>query len=692
MSSNYFNRIKHVADTFEGLVEELKGFTREKLGTEYEDFGNDDTATLLMEWIAYVGASVSWSSDRKLADNIMEFTRSLSIATAMAESEGLKLRGRSPQMTEITIQSESANSISIEKNSIAKTSVGDFLIPVDYTVPPGVTIKILAYEMSLVEFTINSTGEVFQTFELSDMALDDIDSSIVSNRTSIINRVDEDGSDYEEIWKEIDFLPHINKNITDSNENRYFTINYIDNKLSFGDGITGERLPKGTLDISLYTTRGLTKEIPQIKNNSISKILNPVTEEEYPITIISNSQGVGASNGDLDLEHVKYLYKGFKRARNVAINKEDFEFFAMNCDCSAGKVAKANAYIWQTTEENADILKVERDMYSIFNTFIESLQALYESFKGIIKEVNAEVIELKTFMAYIKEMVNSFDLTFGSLKTSYTSTLESSKSALLSCKSRYGEKIPEDVEPPTFYYDFSNERSIMDTAFSEFNILLKTFGNLKSIEGKGLDDYIISMNRFSDRFSVDLGEFLEENYKQSFQVLFSRLNDQIQKILYSPETSNIISLVVLTEDEDGYYRQANRYLIKELYLNLNRVSAPNIVLNIQDGYSNILNGRVKLKVKLKEVDSGYSQQIVKEKVQSFLSKKYKRLEFGEGISVYDVASSIESNISGVDRAGVEILEIVPNGEEHILNIDEYGDLDMSNHSDKLLQAIVIEVV
>lgn len=691
MDKNYFKNINYIADTFEGLVDSLKSYTRQKLGTEYEDFANDDASSLILEWISFVGSSISWSSDRKLSDNIMEFTRSLRVATGMAESEGLKLRGRTPQMTEITVRNISTSSIQIEKNSIAKTEVGDFLIPTSYSISSGGEISIIAYEMSYYEFNIESSGDIFQVIDLSNIGLDDIDSSIVSNQMTVISSPD-DNDIGEESWKEIDFLPHIDENVIDEHDYRYFTVNYIDNKVSFGDGVTGRILPAGNLKISFYTTRGLTTDIPQIKNNSISKILNPLTENEYPLTILSNTSGLGASNGDLDLQRIKYLYKGFKRARDVAINLEDFEYFAMNCDCSAGKVAKAKAYVWKTTEENADIIKIETDMYNLFNSFISNLQDLYTSFKSLVNTINTEVIEIKTFLAYIKEVVNSFSLTFSSMKTSYSSTLDTSKAALASCKNQYQSLLEGQENVPSFYYDFSNERNIMDTSFSEFNILLKTFDNLKSIKGKSIDDYILSMNKFSDQLSVDLGTFLEDNYKQSFKVLFDNLNNQIQKILYSPETSNVVSLVVLTQDDNGFYKQANRFLIKELYLKLNKVSAPNIVLNIQDGYSNVLDGRVKLKIKLKEVDDGYSSQILREKVSAFLSDKYKVLDFGEGISVYDVASSIENNIPGVTRAGVEIFEIIPENDEKMLDIDEYGDLDMTGNKDKLLQAIIIEVI
>lgn len=690
MKEKFFKKISYVADTFEGLVEELKAFTKEKLGTEYEDFAQDDVAMLLIEWISYVGASVSWGTDRKLSDNIMELTRSLKIANYMSESEGLKLKGRTPQMTEMTLRNENLTPVLIEKDSIVKTSVGDFLIPNNVTVANGSDIEVMAYEMIKVSADIISDGEIFQVVNLIDIGLDDINTSIVYNKTTIISSPDDENIGIEN-WTEIDFLPHINEDVIDDYDYRYFTVDYVNNKITFGDGITGRALPQGTINISFYMTRGLTVDIPQIKNNSISKILNPVTEDEYLINVVSNTQGDGASNGDIDLEHIKYLYKSFKRARDVAITLEDFEFFAMNCNCSSGKVAMAKAYTWKNVEENTDVISIEKSIYNLFNTFMSDLQDLYSNFKRDVDLLKSDLVELKTFISYVKESAASFNLTFNSLKTSYSSTIETSKIALLNCKNKFSEKITLEEDIPSYYYDFSNERNIMDSSFSEFNILLKTFGNLKDINGRTFDDYILLINNYSKLFDVDLDAFLEDNYKQLLEVLFIKLNDQIQKILYAPETVGVISLVVLTIDENGFYKQANRNLIKELYLSLNKVSAPNIVLNIQDGYSNILNGRVKLKVKIKKIDDGFSFQVIKEKISSYLSETYKKLNFGEGISIYDVTTGIEENVSGVKRVGVEIFELIPNGEEKMLTIDEFGDLDMSDNDNKLLQSIVIEV-
>jgi len=687
---NYFNKINFVADTYDGLLATLKGMTKDKLGDAYEDFSNDDVATLIQEWLAFVGASLSFSSDIKLSDNIVELTRSLKVLTILAESEGLKLSGRSPQTVEILVKSN-INTV-IPAGSIVRTSSGNFITSSSVNVPvydgTDNTIKsVSAFEGVRQTITIQSNGKPFEKFDLSSGGID-IGQSIVYNSVELVFAGRNDNN-----WREVDYFKY---NIEYEKEadgidkltaSQVFTVDYINNNLKFGDNITGVIPEAGNIEISFYVTRGADINVPQLKNGDVSAIIDGFSEEELiGITIIGNSQGKGASIGDLNLERIKELYKGYKFSRQSCLTLSDFENFAKRCICNSGRVSIAKAYVWREVIENAVITETEREMSILFDTFIEKLRQTQQRLQDDIKVFKNEIFKLKTFLAYMKTLASKLDTQLDDLQSSYKTSLELTKSAISACKTN-GKTNEIDLKVTNdFYYDFSSEKSIMDDAFSVFNITVLAFDKLTDIEGRTINDYITLISELEEKFKIDIDETLTNRYKSDINRLFNNLNNEINNLLYSPETASVINLVVLIEDNNGNYIKASNVLLQELYMAFLGNYDPSVLLHIQDGYGSIIDNALKIKVKLKEVDIGYSKEIIKIKVKRYLSDNYNRLLFGQGLTVYEVINDIETNVSGVRKAGVQLIDKTDQ-----LVIDDYGDLDMGSMSDKLIQNIEIEV-
>jgi len=671
---NYFDKINFVADTYDGLITTLKGMTKDKLGDAYEDFSNDDVATLIMEWMAFVGSSVSWSSDRKLSDNIIELTRSLKVATILAESEGLKLFGRTPQS--VTVNVISTTDTTIPVNSIVRTSSGNFVTLAEtkvfaYDGTVNTIANIDAIEATKYSLSKQITGESFQKIDLSESGLD-IGQSIVNKSIVISFYSEEDDS-----WSEVDYFTYDSEKV--------FTVDYINNYLKFGDNITGTIPPEGSINISFLVTRGLDIDIPQLKNGDVSAILDPDSEEEISVSILSNSQGRGASLGDLDLDRIKELYKGFKSSRQSCLSTDDFENFAMRTICNSGRVGLAKAYVWRDTKQNSVILQVKKEMSLLFLDFIEKLKRLQLQLQSDIISFKEEMFKLKTFLSYMKILAGKLDTQLDELKGSYKTTLGMTQSAIEACKQNGKTEIDTKVTND-FYYDFSSEKNIMDDAFSQFGITITAFDKLTDIEGRTIDDYIVLINEIEEKFKIDIDETLDQKYKTEISRLFKTLDVELQNLLYSPETASIINLVILVEDTNGDYVRASNALLQELYNKFIGNYDPSIILNLQDGYSSILSNILTINVKLKEVDTGYSKEIIKTKIKQYLGKNYKRLDFGEGLTVYEVINDIETNVKGVKKAGVQFTD--SSGE---LYIDDFGDLDMSEMTDILIQNIKITV-
>ena len=685
------DNVNFIADTYEGLLENLKSETKRLFGNDgYEDFSRDDVATLLMEWIAFSVSSLSWSSDRKISDNIMELTRSLRIAGFISKSAGLKLKGRTPQSVNITVTNKKTINITIPKYSTVVTTNGNFILTSDVIIGGGLSVTFTAIEANLLEFSGNLSGNAFQSFNLITAGIDDIQ-SIVPESAIVSIESDNQNESVDGFWVESDVL---NYNVAnDVNKNRYYTIDYINNTLEFGDGITGALPDKGLVKISFLVTKG--DAVTQLKSGDVRAILSYTDNANINDITITNEIGYSGNSGDFDLEKIKHLYRGFKPSKSACITLEDFENHALRFQSQYGNVAVAKAIVWKNFKENSYIHSIKVSMFNLFEDFIKQLSIKLDLIKKEISSLLFDVSAFRVFIRYFKNTVSSMKNNIASMRTIYESTIDTSRSALSVCKSQAKIKPVDNLDTSSlviennFQYDFSNEKATMDDSISKIEKYLSIFDDPKDINDKSIDDFLSMFNNhYSVITSVSIDAIVSDYYRKVFSDLFEQLENQVNTLLYDPSTASVISLMIMAKNGNNFV-PINIKLINDLYLYFNGIKDPTVVLSIVDGIGSVIRDKIEISIKVNEIKSGYSISTIKKRIEDIILELYSNMTFGQGILLYDISKAIDDNVRGVISTSAKI-NITDSTLEDI-EIDEFGNLDISAVPNRIIQGIKVTV-
>lgn len=208
--------------------------------------------------------------------------------------------------------------------------------------------------------------------------------------------------------------------------------------------------------------------------------------------------------------------------------------------------------------------------------------------------------------------------------------------------------------------------SKIDGLFEDRKVLIENpLSNLQ----RYIDNFVVSLEFEGDRIEQDLLDVVGQNIQDpTFIEFVDRLKNSRDKLdelidhlgdIYESECGpNLISVPILTFDEDEFYAQPSLGLMNALEDDLNRRGEPSVVIRVSDGSKHLVRPAIDVYFK---TESGSSDTDVRDRINSRLLSELKNRAFGQDLylggkeGVHEFAKRIE----GLDFINFDITGHLP---------------------------------
>lgn len=661
-----------VPDTYNEYYNALKSHLDAKFGGQFSDLPDDDPSLLLIEWMAFSMQAISWTTDKKVTDVIVDLTSSLRIAGYIAKSNGMKPQGRSPIVLLVTLTNTGSGEIFIPKYSYITASSGsEYYFLSNITIGNGATEKIEVYSGSLIQTSYQSTNKINQKIDVSSF-MDIADYSIA------------EGSIYIENWEEQEFLSFEKTN--------QFIVDYINSVIEFGDGITGN-IPSNVIDLTFLISKGSSDTVESL----IGVEFDTVTPHErndlsYGDLIVDDVKIMSAgTNGDLDLDRLKRMFPVFQVARYSCIKTEDFETFGERFTYNGMRISQAKAYLFTDPETDVEIVSAKSNFWDAFleildtyMTYTNSIQSQIEMFESILESISLYLESFHSLMDSVSSRVSSLNLMSSQLSQRVSSEIDTVKNSAypiddegnklttgtpLETASRYIKGVEHSYTPNVsgIFLDIQSEAE----SVSSFSSIISSF---KDQNGSTINDYISQLLSLTANIKGIEESVLTDQielFRQKFSIAFEQISTNISRVLEASSTTAIMKLSCIVRDSTGAIIPIAEEFTQKIQDYFRTIKDPMMQLEVIDGSIAVVTG-VNIKVQVRKVERGATSMVVVSRIRDLLSRSFSNASIGFGTSIYrDEIETLVHSVYGAE--GVSILIEKPDGDSRV-DSDEYGNL------------------
>lgn len=661
-----------VPDTYKEYYDMLKAHLDAKFGGQFSDLPDDDPSLLLIEWIAYSMQAISWTTDKKISDVIVELTSSLRVAGYIARSNGMKPQGRSPIVLLLTLKNTGSGEIFIPKYSLITASNGsDYYFLADITIGGSATEQVEVYSGSLIQTSYQATNTINQKIDVSSF-MDIAEHSIVEGS------IDIDG------WKEQEFLSFELTN--------QFVVDYINSIIEFGDCITG-KIPSNVIDLTFLISKG-----PEDSIDGLSEIeFDTVTPYErndltYDDLFIDGIRVMSAgTKGDLDIDRLKKMFPVYQIARYSCIKAEDFEVFGERFTHNGMRISQAKAYLFTEPETDVEIVSAKSEFWDAFQdiletyaTYTDNFQARMGEFESILESISLYLEGFHQLMDNIASRVSSINTLSSQISKNVSAEIELVKSSAqvvdnngdvitintpLDEESRSVGGVTHGYSPNTndFFFDLMSETANI----SSFSGIISGF---KDQNGQTISDYISQLLALTADIKTIEDTILKQQialFEQQFASVFEQMSSNISRVLKAAGTTAIMKLSCIVRDSSGTIIPIAQEFTQKIQEYFRSIKDPMMQLEVIDGSVSVVTG-AKIKVQVRKVGRGATSMVVISRIRNLLSRTFSNAVIGFGTSIYrDEVETLVHSVYGVE--GVDILIEKPEGDSRVYS-DDFGNL------------------
>lgn len=659
-------------DTYTEYYDMLKAHLDAKFGGQFSDLPDDDPSLLLIEWIAFSMQAISWTTDKKVTDVIVELTSSLRIAGYIAKSNGMKPQGRSPIVLLLTLSNTGTGEIFIPKySSITASSGAEFYFLTDVTIGSDTVEQVEVFSGELIQTSYQATNKINQQIDISSF-MDVNEYSIVEGSIQIDN------------WTEQEFLSFELTN--------QFVVDYINSVIEFGDGITGN-IPSNVIDLVLLITQGQDDSIDGLSDIEFESV-TPYNRNDlaYDNLLIESIQIMSAgTTGDLDLDRLKRMFPVYQVARYTCIKAEDFEVFGERFTYNGMRISQAKAYLFIDPETDIEIVSTKSDFWNafqeileIYTTYTDNFQSQISNLEVILESISLYLSGFSQLMSNISSQVSSISNLATQLAKNVSTEIELVKESAqafdqngdviafktpLSTEGLRLEEIDHSYSPNinSIFFDIKSEAANI----SSFSNIISAF---KDQNGQTINDYVSDLLTLTSNIKSIEDEILDQQvalFKEQFVTIFEQISTNLSRVLTAAGTTSIMKLSCIVRDSSGTIVPIAQEFTQKIQEYFRTIKDPMMQLEVIDGSVAVVTG-AKIKVQVRKVERGATSMIVISRIRDLLSKTYSNSVIGFGSSIYrDEIETLVHSVYGAE--GVDILIEKPDDDSRVY-LDEYGNL------------------
>jgi hypothetical protein len=677
----------YLARDFDTIVNELLKRIETKYGDTYNDFAASSMGMMLVDLIAFVGESLSFYIDRRALESYLATARERANVERLCRQIGYRMR---PAVS-------GAGTI-----SVAPSQTYDFA----FTLPAGFQFR-------------NASGFIVETLAESSFAASSTEANSISVREGYSTSITLTGAgvpdqefalpvpvgkyvakDSVRVWVDgVEWEEVTNLTFEEGNE---FEVWYHQNPplVRFGNGQSAA-IPASGLEVKIayVVTSGLQGNI-----NGVNAVVSPFSYGASAInfTISQTERCTGGADPE-GIDEAKAKAPSYAAARDICITTEDYTAVASAySSADYGAVSQAKAFVARSTsgdlransyitlasaghQDYVDAVASAGDTISAsmddvdghcttIGTACDGLETAGVNLTARIASLREQTHRLKGRVTGLSSVSTTLTGATASESESYDMTIpqviaamEASSDVSIVADATHLQDLQDDLESALETLDaaISEMTTTLSSVTSTISLVETSTTEVgthrASIEGAmtSIDTEAAASKTRADALS-SLGETARETVTNAFFFLRSHLDE----VLDGDGFSNVISVSILSVDQNDDYTAPSNGLIRSLETYLQERCDVAHVVRVSSGADALVSADITVEFRAL---TGFIFSQVQGQIDARIRTLLKRRAFGDDLYISQVYEEVQS-VPGVDVCNVTIAceEVSVDGHQNLI--------------------------